>query len=197
MVRYFDQWGTERDADWAVDLYGVQAIHTPARIGIYVLAELREQYGETKTMAATVLDEQGRPAEGIRVGLGPRDVRGGVTSGVTGRDGVTRLVMGDEHRYYVPGQGHYAAGLTGQEAEVYNSAGWVWLGKRKPGRWLNPTWRLAPPAEPPPEPEPEPEPGPEPEPPEPEPPEPGPQPGRYWVELMARLDRIIALLEAG
>ena len=175
-VRFYDESGGEHDLAWAEELYGLQAVHDPAVLPVFELTALYAATGQEKVLAVTVHDEAGQGLPGIVVGVGPRDVAGDVQKKTTDSAGQVFLAMGEGHRYNVPGQGHFACAVVGHASHVYNSAGWVNLGKNKPGRWLNPVFRLAPAG-------------------------PGPTPGptsltdERWAQLMEKLDRIIDLLQ--
>ena len=177
-VLFYDENGSERDLAWAEDLYGTQTVHDPGILPAYELIALHAASGEEKVLTIDVQDEAGQGLPGLLVGLGPRDVAGEVQKETTDADGRVRLAMDVAHRYNVPGQGHYACAVVEHASHVYNSAGWVNLGKNKPGRWLNPVFRLAPAG-----------------------PGPGPTPGptsltdERWAQLMEKLDRIIDLLQ--
>ncbi len=179
-VRFYDENGSERDLSWAEDMYGTQAIHDPGVLPVFALTALHAASGEEKVLTITVEDESGRPLPRVVVGLGPRDVGGQVQKVTTDGGGRARLALDDAHRYNVPGQGHYACAVVEAASHVHNSAGWVNLGRNKPGRWLNPVFRHRPA-----------EPGPT--------PTPGPTTptDERWAELLARLDRIIELLQQG
>lgn len=143
-VRFVDENGQEMAPEDVGRLYSGQDVFRTAGTPCFRLVELRAASGESKTLTVAVQDENGAPLPGVGVALGPRDVAGAVRRLET--DGAGQAVFGldDSHRYYVPSeQGHWSVGITPQASDVYNSAGWVFTGRKSPGRWFNPTFRLA------------------------------------------------------
>ena len=149
-VRFYDSSGTEQDASWAQTYFGIQDVHEPDQLPAYKLTALREENGSgNRVLSVHVSKADGTPASGINVALAPRDVSGDTLTALTGSDGVASINMTDAHKFYVPGQGHYVIGLVNQNADVYNSAGWV----AGADRWLNAHYQLVedePPPPPPP-----------------------------------------------
>jgi hypothetical protein len=164
--KFYDSEVNVRDEAWARELFGVQDVHEPGLYPLFRLAELHFASGDELLLKVKVLDHNGYPVAGIEVAVGPRDVEGKIVRATTGADGCAYVQMDDTHRYYVPGQGHYACAVLQDHSDVYNSAGWV-SGQE---RWLDPVFVYR-----------REEPEPPPEPPEPAPPD--------------KLDRIIELLE--
>lgn len=185
-VLFYDEHGQEQTPAWALDLFGVQAVHDPGVLPVFELVALVAASGFDKMMTVTVLDDDGFPMAGQLVSLGPRDVAGDVRRGETDGEGRVDFGMDSTHRYYVPSeQGHWAVGLSDKPSHVYNSAGWVFTGNKNPGRWFNPVFRLV--LEPyVPDPEP-------PDPPDPDPPEP-PAADEFQVAVIKGLEDIKALL---
>lgn len=144
-MKIYDENGVEKNLAWLVDLYGAQVVNDPGKTDQFELVEVAAVYGEEKVLTVTVEDVDGGPLAGIEVGLGPRNVAGATQRQVTGVDGKAYFPMDDSHRYYVTGpesQGAWACGVVPPAVgQVYEAAGWVFLGKRKPGRWLNLTFQ--------------------------------------------------------
>lgn len=141
--RFFDDNDNERDLAWAEQAFGPQEVHRPEAANpslypVWELVELRCEGGEGKVLGILLLDETGRPAQGVQVALGPRDVEGIVLRDRTGPDGYAHIAMGEAHRHGKGSQGHYACAVMAEGAShVYNSAGWV----RGTEQWLEPVFR--------------------------------------------------------
>jgi hypothetical protein len=185
-VRFYDEHGMEQGAAWAQDLFGVQVVHDPWTLPVFELVALVAASGFDKTLTVTVLDENEFPMQGQLVGFIPRDVGGNGQRGETDSSGRVDFGMDDAHRFYVPSeQGHWCVGLVDKPSQIYESAGWVFLGKKDPGRWFNPVFKLV--LEPDvPDPDP-------PDPPDPDPPEP-PAADEFQVAVLRNLEDIKALL---
>jgi hypothetical protein len=189
---FYDSEANVRDVAWAEEFFGTQDVHEPRTYPLFKLTELHYAQGGERTLEIKVLDGEGCPMPGVEVAIGPRTVAGEVAHATTGGDGCAYVPMDKAHRYYVPGQGHYACAVLQDHSDVYNSAGWV-AGQK---RWLNPVFMYRPEPPEPPEPPPEPPEPPEPPPEPPEPPEPPPEPPEPPEPLPPdKLDRIIELLE--
>ena len=179
-----DKNGQPQDLNWLEHYFGTVEHHQDPEPEAYRLKELREVEGLDECHI-TILDGQGAPLPGILVSFRRRDGTGGATA-ETDAAGTAQFAMEEDARYPVPGQGPYLAMV---KRSAGNSDAVIGLGRvRGTERHLDVTFQFAP-AEPPP-------PEPEPPPPEPEPETEQPPAGEHWDELFAKLDQIIALLEA-
>ncbi|RPJ03159.1 MAG: hypothetical protein EHM39_00020 [Chloroflexi bacterium] len=143
LPEYFDENGVEMGGALVRELYGIQDVHRPAELPRFELDELMARSGDSKALAVFVDDEDGTPLPGVNIALAPRDRAGNVQRGVTDEDGAVTFDIGDEaYRYNVPSeQGHWCVAVEGPASDVYNSAGWVWTGRKSPGRWFDLVFR--------------------------------------------------------
>ncbi|RPJ40109.1 MAG: hypothetical protein EHM35_00455 [Planctomycetaceae bacterium] len=143
LPEYFDENGAEMAGALVREHYGIQDVHRPAELPRFGLVELMARSGDSKALAVFVDDEDGAPLPGVTIALGPRDRAGNVQRGVTDEDGAVTFDIGDEtYRYNVPSeQGHWCVAVEGPASDVYNSAGWVWTGRKSPGRWFDLVFR--------------------------------------------------------
>ena len=143
MVRYYDE-GIERVEEWIVTYYGRQHVEV-WDLSKFILAYMDTASGVDPVLSVRVIDAGGRPVQGQQVIVRPR-VSNPDFYATTNENGIAYISMVDDaFRYSVEGpqsQGPYTVTIAGGQAETYRSAGKVFLGKKKPYRWLNPTFRM-------------------------------------------------------
>jgi hypothetical protein len=208
-----DRDGAPQSGEWLREIFGPVAIYRSEGQLAYRVVELRDEEG-VAAMTVTVLDELGEPCPRLTVvyrrkdGTADRKLQ-------TDVNGQVRFALGGDARYSPPEEGPYVVLIRRKEAPSDAVLG-MGMVRQANKRHLNVAYRWGegpgapePPAppeppEPPPPPEPPeppeppvpPEPPPPPEPPAPpEPPEPPGPAGDTWAQLLARLDRIVDLLE--
>lgn len=195
-MRIFDEMGRERDRDWLDAMFGPQvrvdaSTETPA----FRLVEVRASTSDTAVV--TVLDDNGRPMQGLAVVFAH-------TSGVqvvrekTNENGQISILLDRSYRYGVPAQaGPCHAGIPRQSTDVIYGLGEVIVAGSANRhldiafQWMEESETIEPEPsteEPSTMPADEPAPSPDRE----EPPFPTDVP---WQQLLEKLDTIIALLE--
>jgi hypothetical protein len=186
--RIVDKEGQAQDAAWLVHYFGTVEHYVAPESDAIRLVELREVDG-VNVAKITLLNSAGGGIQGLPVSFRRRDGTAGQVE-VTDAGGVAHFPLESDAAYPVPGQGPYLAML---KRAAGNGDAVIGLGRvMGTSRHLDVTFQYDPGEGPPPEPEPDPDPDPDPEP-EPEP-EPDPC-GDHWVDLFAKLDTIIGMLE--
>lgn len=186
-TKFLDRHGNPQSEDWLKQMFGPVEIHRFEGERGYRVIELREEEGAPET-TITVLDGGGGPVKGEMVVYRRADGGGGEKVETDGQ-GQARFRLNTDARYSPPEKGPYLTLIARGEAPGDAVLG-LGLVRQANKRHLNVVFRWGE------------APGPSPEPTDDEEPEPvtddeEPEPvtDGMWAQVLARLDRIEALLE--